>query len=112
MKELWDAQQAGGDLPPHESSQQAAALPDPPYPLTAFPGHAAWIHGQWKLHRIENNRGAVQWELYNLTADPGEQNDLMQSETERVQQLRSELEEWLKSVVRSLNGADYGRSAN
>ncbi len=107
MKQLLDAQQAGGDLAPHESSQKAAKLPDPPYPLDKFPGHAAWIQGDWKLHRIENARGVVKWELYDLATDPAEQKDVAQRETERVAQLQRELDNWLKSVVDSLNGADY-----
>jgi hypothetical protein len=40
MGELLKAQQAGGDLPPHPSSLNAARLPDPPFPLDSFPGHA------------------------------------------------------------------------
>ncbi len=107
MKELLAAQQAGGDLPPHASSQRAAELPNPPYPLDEFPGHAAWIEGDWKLHRIANKRGKVTWELYNLAEDPAEASDVAGTETLRVQQMHPALEAWLKSVVRSLNGEDY-----
>jgi arylsulfatase A-like enzyme len=107
MGELLKAQQAGGDLPPHESSQQAAQLPQPPYPLDQFPGHAAWTQGNWKLHRIENQQGEVKWELYDLAADPAEKTNLAPSEDSRVQAMRAALEDWLTSVVRSLNGEDY-----
>jgi len=109
MGELLKAQQAGGDLPPHESSQRAAQLPNPAYPLDRYPGHAAWIDGDWKLHRIARKQGTVAWELYDLAADPAEETDLAERESPRVKQMRTELEAWLKSVVQSLNGDDYAR---
>ncbi len=109
MAELLEAQQAGGDLPPHEVSVRAAELPNPAYPLDKFPGHAAWIAGDWKLHRIEAPSAKVSWELYNLAVDPLESHDLAASEQPRVTAMRTQLEAWLKSVVRSLNGADYAK---
>jgi arylsulfatase A-like enzyme len=107
MGDLLKAQQAGGDLEPHESSQRAAQLPSPPYPLDVYTGHAAWIDGDWKLHRITGKKGEVTWELYNLANDPAEKSDLAKTEGERVARMQRELEAWLESVVRSLNGEDY-----
>ncbi|MCB1063647.1 MAG: sulfatase-like hydrolase/transferase [Verrucomicrobiae bacterium] len=108
MGELLAAQQAGKDLPAPESSQIAAQLPNPPHPTDAFPGHAAWIKENWKLHRIEDpKKVTITWELYNLAADPYEEKDLAASETERVAAMTTELENWLSSVARSLNGEDY-----
>jgi arylsulfatase A-like enzyme len=107
MGELLAAQHAGSDLEPHTSSQHASQLPAPPYPLDRFPGHAAWIDGDWKLHRIGGKQGTVTWELYDLAADPKEEHDRAASETERLQQMQGQLDEWLKSVVHSLNGEDY-----
>ena len=109
MGELLKAQQAGGDLPPNEASRNAARLPDPAFPVDSFPGHAAWIDGDWKLHRIANPKkgGEVTWELYNLKNDPAEENDLAARETGRVAKYRPQLEAWLESVTRSLNGEDY-----
>jgi len=109
MGELLAAQQAGRDLEPHESSQRAAELPDPPVSLDTFPGHAAWIDGTWKLHRIANKDGDVQWELYDLGTDPRETTNLAGQRVEQREQLRGGLEPWLESVVRSLNGEDYGQ---
>jgi hypothetical protein len=110
MGDLLKAQQAGGDLPPHVSSQNAARLPQPPYPLDEFPGHAAWVDGDWKLHRIAAKNGSVSWELYNLAADPAEADNLAETENQRMLSLRGQLEAWLESVVRSLNGEDYGET--
>jgi arylsulfatase A-like enzyme len=116
MTELLEAQQAGRDLEPHESSRRAAKLPEPPFPTDRFLGHAAWVDGDWKLHRIEAKDGRVSWELYNLDADPVEEKDLAASEGVRVSSMRRQMEVWLESVVRSLNGEDYAsakpRSAN
>ncbi|MDP7017256.1 MAG: sulfatase-like hydrolase/transferase [Pirellulaceae bacterium] len=110
MAELLKAQQAGGDLEPHPSSQQAAKLPDPPYSESAFPGHAAWIAGDWKLHRIENKQGGkVTWELYDLAKDRGETSNLLDKQPQRAAAMTKQLEEWLASVSRSLNGKDYAQ---
>ena len=107
MAELLDAQQQGRDLPPYEASQRAAELPDPAYPDNQFPGHSAWINGDWKLHRIANKKGEITWELYDLANDPAEKNDLFATEPQRAEAMNARLEEWLKSVVHSLNGGDY-----
>ncbi len=108
MGDLLKAQQAGGDLEPHESSQKAAELPSPPYSTEEFPGHSAWIDGDWKMHRIEA-KGKVTWELYNLATDPAEESDLSATEEKRVGEYRTQLEAWLASTVQSLNGEDYIR---
>jgi len=108
MEELLAAQKEGRDLPPHESSQRAAELPDPPYPVSDnFPGHSAWIDGDWKLHRIQDADGDVTIELYNLDADPSEEHDVSREKSEVVEKNVLLLENWLESVARSLNGEDY-----
>ncbi len=107
MAELLAAQKQGKDLLPHVSSENAAKLPNPAYSLSTFTGHAAWIAGDWKLHRIAGGKKKVSWELYNLANDPKETADLLDKEPSRVKQMRGELSTWLKSVTHSLNGADY-----
>jgi len=49
----------------------------------------------------------VKWELYDLAADPAEKSDVATSQAARVQAMQAKLDDWLKSVVGSLNGADY-----
>lgn len=107
MGDLLKAQEDGRDLEPHESSQNAARLPEPKYPLNSFTGHAAWIDGDWKLHRIADKKGQVKWELYNLEVDAAEAKDLAGVKVERVQEMRGGFEKWLRSVTQSLNGEDY-----
>lgn len=111
MKELWAAQEKGRDLPPHRSSQRAAELPSPPWPQGKWQGHAAWIDGDWKLHRIQKKgaqeKGSIRWELYNLAVDRSETHDLAEAEPQRVRRMGEQLEQWLESVVDSLNGKDY-----
>jgi len=108
MQDLKKAQGEGRDLPPDERVAAAMALPDPPETVDSLQGHAAWIDGHWKLHRIVNRKsGAITWELYDLARDPHEERDLHDSEKERVTSMQSDLENWLDSVVGSLNGAEY-----
>ena len=109
MAELLQAQQAGSDLEPHESSQKAAELPSPKYPLDRFPGHSAMIDGDWKLHRIEGANGRLTWELYNLATDAAEKANVLDAQAERVAKLKTQLNDWLVSVTNSLNGDDYAR---
>lgn len=107
MAKLLEAQRCGEDLEAPDFNKNAARLPQPPHPLDSFPGHAAWLEADWKLHRIQNKRGDVRWELYDLASDPFEKKDRLASETARVKRSRGRLEEWLASVCRSYNGADY-----
>jgi len=77
------------------------------YPENSFPGHSAWLDWPWKLHRIQDKEDNVKFELYNLDVDPLESEDLTSKNTKQVQALKPELNKWLVSVVRSLNGEDY-----
>ena len=103
---------AGNDLPPHPSSQKAAQLPSPAHPKNRFPGHAAWIDGDWKLHRIDARDGSVRFELYDLSSDRSEKTNLAARQPERVAKLKRGLRRWLESVVGSHNGEDYPQDAS
>jgi arylsulfatase A-like enzyme len=93
---------------------EPAALGFPPAALEwkagadSFPGHSAWLDGDWKLHRIEAKTGGeVRWQLYDLAADPREATDQIAKQTERLAAMRAAQQEWLRSVTASLRGEDY-----
>jgi len=108
MTELLTAQEAGREPEDQLKLRLSAGRLDRQLSTTSFPGHAAWIEGDLKLHRIANHQGeAVRFELYNLKDDPRETNDLLSQQQARAGEMQAELEAWLLSVVRSHNGADY-----
>jgi arylsulfatase A-like enzyme len=110
MDELYGDQQAGREPADPARLFTNAGQIKTKAPLDMFPGHAAWLDNSWKLHRIESKKDhTVKWELYDLAGDPKEANNLAEKEATRVAAMKGELEPWLKSVVGSLNGADYSR---
>jgi arylsulfatase A-like enzyme len=77
------------------------------YSTDHFPGHAAWLDGQWKLHRIEPKAGGEpKWELYDLNSDRSETRNQISAEPARVARMKTELDAWLSSVANSLNGTE------
>lgn len=110
MQELLAAQRDGRE--PDDAARlysEAGKIRDQK-PLDRFPGHAAWLDGSWKLHRIEDRKtNEVSWELYDLAADAKESHNLLAQQADRVAGMRKGLEAWLTSVVRSLNGEDYSK---
>ncbi len=103
LEALREEQRTGKQKPAPEAGQV-----DKKYPLDTFPGAAAWISGDWKLHRIPNKQGlSVSYKLFNLRVDKVEQRDLAEAQPERLTRLKTELAAWQKSVVNSLNGGDY-----
>ena len=107
MSELLELQKAGKDATDPTRLCLTAGQITTRYPEDSFPGHAAWLDWPWKLHRIETKEG-IKLGLYNLATDPEEKSDLIAQVSGRTSTMRAGLEEWLKSVVRSLNGEDYG----
>lgn len=79
------------------------------------PGHAVWMDGEWKLHRMPRRAQNRQddppppftYELYNLAADRAEEHDVAAERPSRVEQMQAALEAWQMSVIGSLNGEDY-----
>lgn len=68
-------------------------------PEGSYPGHAAWIDGDWKLHRLEDPAGQVRFELYDLASDPAESHERSGDEPQRSARMRTELEAWLGSIT-------------
>jgi hypothetical protein len=98
LRQLADAQQAGR-LPPLEPRPRIARHPRE----ADLPGHAAWVDGDFKLHRIPGKDGDVRFELFDLRADPAETDDLAESDPDRVERMRMALEGWQRSVLRDLD---------
>jgi len=107
MSELLEVQKAGKESSETFRLRLDAGKITTQYPEDSFPGHAAWLDWPWKLHRIQDKKANVKLELYNLAEDPREQKDLVTQDTDRVNSMKSQLEAWQASVVRSLNGKDY-----
>ena len=108
MDELLAAQARGEEPNDPERIRPDAGQVREQMSLTEFPGHSAWLDWPWKLHRIENKKSHdVVWELYNLATDPDENNVLLAEQPEKVAEMQENLENWLESVARSLNGEDY-----
>ena len=107
MAELLEAQKGGDELGDRSRLRMDAGKIAKQYPEDTFPGHSAWLDWPWKLHRIQDKKANVRWELYNLADDPEEQNDVLARQSDRFTSMKSQLETWLTSVVRSLNGKDY-----
>ena len=108
MTELLTAQKDGGDSQDKSKLRLDAGKITQRYSESELPGHAAWIDGDWKLHRIADKTGEkVRFELYNLAEDRQEKNDLSAIETDRAERMKPALKAWQQSVIRSLNGEDY-----
>jgi len=108
MDELLTEQKAGREPTDPKKLFADAGKIAKKYPLDSFPGHAAWLDGNWKLHRIEKPKAAaVTWELYDLAADPNEARNQLTTEPKRAEAMQKALTAWLESVTRSLNGDDY-----
>ncbi|HON66714.1 MAG TPA: sulfatase-like hydrolase/transferase [Phycisphaerae bacterium] len=107
MAELLEAQKQGREISREERLCLDAGKITQQYPRDRFPGHAAWLDWPWKLHRIEPPDQPITIELYNLAEDPQESRDCFAEQPDRVKVMREQLEQWLASVVDSLNGKDY-----
>ncbi|MCC7539267.1 MAG: sulfatase-like hydrolase/transferase [Deltaproteobacteria bacterium] len=65
----------------------------------------AALDGRWKL--LWNVRDGA-WELYDLTADPGEQRNLVDERPDEVERLQGLMRRWVGSVLRRENtGEQY-----
>ncbi|MGL4551277.1 MAG: sulfatase-like hydrolase/transferase [Gemmataceae bacterium] len=108
MEELLTEQKAGREPADPKRLFADAGRITVKHPVDRFPGHAAWLDGAWKLHRIDGPKSAgVRWELYDLASDPKESREVLGKEPARGEAMKKELNAWLASVARSLNGEDY-----
>ena len=102
MAPMLAAQRAGEPLS-REFSDISTGLAKTPWPETRLTGHAAWLEWPWKLHRIQKDEANVEWKLYNLADDPMESRDRLGDQRKRVAAMQAALQDWQRSVIRSLN---------
>jgi hypothetical protein len=69
---------------------------------------AAWIDGRYKLVMGRGNK-ANNFELYDLSADRGESNNIASRHPDKVSTMTTQLRAWQQSVENSLTGADYAK---
>ena len=79
--------------------------------------HAALLDWPWKLHtnpraangkkKQDDNEAVDSVMLFDVQADPRETTNLATAEPEQVAKMSTMLEDWKRSVKRSLTGADY-----
>jgi hypothetical protein len=106
MTELFEAQKQG-NIVGDSARLRIGDIKIAPSPMDSLPGHAAWLDWPWKLHRIQDKTGSTTWELYDLKNDSMEQVNLLKSQSEKVASMKSMLEQWQYSVLKSMNGGDY-----
>jgi hypothetical protein len=108
MPLMLEAQSQGReeDLPPGHVLMDAGVLKET-YGEAHRTGHAAWLDGEWKLHRIAGEEGSPRFELYRLDDDPGETTDLASRHPAQLASMARALDAWMRSVLSSLNGEDY-----
>lgn len=106
LKTIFKKQQAGAPVPHNPSRMRKDVDEFPPFPVDCTTGHAAWLDWPWKLHRINETET---YELYNLKEDGMEATDLSEhpEHQQRVEVMKKALDTWSRSVVGSINGADY-----
>ena len=72
-----------------------------------FQGERTMMLHEYKLVVEGQTPDAEGYELYNIIEDPAEKNNLSQSHPQIVEQYKTELQNWQKSVLESLKGTDY-----
>lgn len=61
-------------------------------------GTAAFYRGNWKIAKIPAPYGKDEWQLFDLSVDPGETNDLATKYPNLFQEMRAEYAQYSKSA--------------
>ncbi|MCC6507777.1 MAG: sulfatase-like hydrolase/transferase [Pirellulaceae bacterium] len=72
-------------------------------------GPRAIVDGDFKLVIHDAKNGNSKQELFNLATDPAEKENLIEAESAKAQQLKTQMRQWQESVLKSLTTADYGK---
>jgi arylsulfatase A-like enzyme len=76
--------------------------------ITTNSGPSAWSDNRYKLVKTPPKKTTPsKWELFDLTTDRSEKNDIGAEHPEIVQRMKAELESWQLSVIQSYRGEDY-----
>ena len=70
-----------------------------------FGGSRAILGNRYKL--VIDGRSESGRELFDLTDDPAEEDNLIDARPEIAEDLERQLREWQESVLNSLTGSDY-----
>ncbi len=81
----------------------------PPSSDEDYLGPRAIVDGRFKLVIHEQKTGNAKIELFDLQSDPAEKSNLVEQHAEVVEKLQTKLQQWQKSVLHSLTGADYNK---
>ncbi len=73
-----------------------------------YAGPRAVIDNRYKLVLNDQKNGAAKEELFDLREDPAEKQNLIGEKPDVAEALRSQLRGWQESVLKSLDGGDYG----
>ncbi|MCP4261045.1 MAG: sulfatase-like hydrolase/transferase [Planctomycetes bacterium] len=72
-----------------------------------FGGARTVLDNRYKLVVDAQSRNQSSVELFDLTNDPAEEQNLVESNKEIAENMGKQLRDWQKSVLESLTGADY-----
>lgn len=61
-------------------------------------GRGAVRQGPWKMVNIDRGVGGGKWQLYDLSKDPGETNDLTESHPDKVKEMMKLWEQYVKET--------------
>ena len=106
LQGLYDEQQSGKQLPAFQVEGDPSEISGG-YSEDEMGGHSAWVDGRYKLHRIPKKPNGFEYKLFDLVEDPAEKTDIAGENPGRVAEMKKTLDQWQRSVIRSLNGEDY-----
>jgi len=69
-------------------------------------GHAVWMTEQYKLHKIVDASGTVEYQLYDMENDAAEETDLSLTHTSVLEPMKTLLETWQQTVLTDFSGGE------
>ena len=106
LKQLAIEQEAGTERPSSKLHPAEGQIETDLVPKLQV-GHAAWMEGPYKLHRLVSKEGTARYQLFNLEKDRAEKTDLAANMPQQVERMKKGLAAWQKSVIQSYKGEDY-----